>query len=692
MNSYRIGISGLVVSLSCCAPVNQADRGKVHADESVDAPISDRDGDGDPDSTDCAPEDSAVHDGAEELCNGIDDDCDGEVDEGTTGYVDADGDGFGALDALVSWCDAPDGAGLAEESGDCDDDDRLVHPGADDPPCDGLDQDCDRRGEYFYTTGGGRYETLDEALADVEDGAEVMVCAGTHPTHAALTRPISVTIAGETGNRGEVELDGQGAGTILYLAPGAVAAMRDLSMVNGRGDVWTDTEEGGAIAMFEATAELSNVAFIGNSASQGAAIVMYQDMDGDGGAATLRLHDALFEENMASLSGGALHVRGFYDAATIEISNTRFRQNTADQGYGGVLSLSGFGPTALTVTSTVFEENSAGVSGGAIDSSGFGDVSIELDEVVLVHNYADYGGGALAVGGHGRLDLALHSVLLEDNFAGHIGGAATVGGPGDLSAIVRDSSFIDNQTGSGDGGGLELGPHGSGVAELSGVVFSGNEAGGDGGALKVSPQGAMDVALSECSFTGNRAGWDGGAVRLSPQEDLEFRLQASEIHANQAHHDGGGLMLSVAKDVDVNVFLDEVDVTDNTASENAGGLKMQGPTASAFADSSSILEVEVSNSTIDGNTSGNVGGALFVNGHRPTLLMSNVTLTANQTGARRSCAVHLQMTASVMADDVHWGFSGDENAICDVVDTPLQVLDLMGVESVTCVEGACSAE
>ena len=112
--------ASVVARQSGSDPVNQADRGKVHKDESVDAPSSDRDGDGDPDSTDCAPEDSAVHDGAEELCNGIDDDCDGEVDEGTTGYVDADGDGFGALDAPVSWCDAPDGAGLAEESGDCD--------------------------------------------------------------------------------------------------------------------------------------------------------------------------------------------------------------------------------------------------------------------------------------------------------------------------------------------------------------------------------------------------------------------------------------------------------------------------------------------------------------------------------------------------------------------------------------------
>lgn len=50
-------------------------------------PPLDADGDGDPDTSDCAPEDPTVHHGAVELCNGIDDNCNGEVDE-----VDTDGD------------------------------------------------------------------------------------------------------------------------------------------------------------------------------------------------------------------------------------------------------------------------------------------------------------------------------------------------------------------------------------------------------------------------------------------------------------------------------------------------------------------------------------------------------------------------------------------------------------------------
>jgi Putative metal-binding motif len=52
----------------------------------------DRDGDGFTDCGDCDDSNPAVHPGATEVCNGIDDNCNGLVDEGPTGVVDTDGD------------------------------------------------------------------------------------------------------------------------------------------------------------------------------------------------------------------------------------------------------------------------------------------------------------------------------------------------------------------------------------------------------------------------------------------------------------------------------------------------------------------------------------------------------------------------------------------------------------------------
>ncbi len=89
---------------------------------------------------DCDDTDDAIHPGAVERCNGIDDDCDGADDPTYTWYADADGDGYGDDDALSTACELPVGAALV--GGDCDDADGSVHPDATEV-CNGRDDDCD---------------------------------------------------------------------------------------------------------------------------------------------------------------------------------------------------------------------------------------------------------------------------------------------------------------------------------------------------------------------------------------------------------------------------------------------------------------------------------------------------------------------------------------------------------------------
>ena len=95
-------------------------------------------------SDDCDDYNVSVHPGQTESCNGVDDDCDGQVDNGAAGapvwYADADGDGYGANDAPTVACEAPDDH--VHDSSDCDDRDPNVRPGVPEL-CDGIDNNCD---------------------------------------------------------------------------------------------------------------------------------------------------------------------------------------------------------------------------------------------------------------------------------------------------------------------------------------------------------------------------------------------------------------------------------------------------------------------------------------------------------------------------------------------------------------------
>lgn len=150
--------------------------------------LIDLDGDGYNSLVDCNDFDAGIHPGAAEVCDGIDQDCDGEADDGVLNtyyadldldgvgseymaveaceqpdqyvdiagdcaptdpdiglrhwYPDADGDGFGADGEPITQCDAPD-ASYVEQKGDCDDDAAAVNPGVPERSGDGVDDDCD---------------------------------------------------------------------------------------------------------------------------------------------------------------------------------------------------------------------------------------------------------------------------------------------------------------------------------------------------------------------------------------------------------------------------------------------------------------------------------------------------------------------------------------------------------------------
>ncbi len=125
---------------------------------------------------DCDDADPAVHPGAEEVCNGVDDDCDGVVDPPEmlppiTCYRDIDEDGWGIEDSTFESCACPEG--YATQTGDCNDDDPTIHPGATETWYDGVDQDCAGEDDFDADGDGWRVdEDCDDNDPAVHPGAE----------------------------------------------------------------------------------------------------------------------------------------------------------------------------------------------------------------------------------------------------------------------------------------------------------------------------------------------------------------------------------------------------------------------------------------------------------------------------------------------------------------------------------------
>jgi len=100
-------------------------------------------------SGDCDDRASHVYPTATEVCDGRDNNCDGQTDDEDSGlrgglswYADADGDGYGQEDARIAdnLCEGPpDSSAIA---GDCDDDDPSAHPGRSEDLEDGVDNNC----------------------------------------------------------------------------------------------------------------------------------------------------------------------------------------------------------------------------------------------------------------------------------------------------------------------------------------------------------------------------------------------------------------------------------------------------------------------------------------------------------------------------------------------------------------------
>lgn len=121
--------------------------------------------------------------GNNEVCDAVDNDCDGLVDDGLASdlwFPDADSDGYGVVGPDFQLSCAPV-AGRAKLTGDCADADAARHPGAIES-CDPIDWDCD--GDAFDNDSTDAFEYYRDADKDLYGDVLVLVtsCAAFPPS------------------------------------------------------------------------------------------------------------------------------------------------------------------------------------------------------------------------------------------------------------------------------------------------------------------------------------------------------------------------------------------------------------------------------------------------------------------------------------------------------------------------------
>jgi hypothetical protein len=357
-------------------------------------------------SDDCDDFNADINPDAIEICDGLDNDCDGLSDPPTaadapTWHLDDDADGFGVDTETTVACLQPAGV-WTEASGDCDDTDARIHPGAEEF-CDGADFDCD----------GAEAEGIATWFGVGEDAVDV-----TSHLEAGFFRRTELGRLGVCGGVWNTRLEFDISGLSASMGSSTV-------VIQGYGDPILDGGDDGRLVLVEggvSILEIDGLTLKNGEANRGAAIY--------GMSLDLRLSDMILSSNTTSGSGGAIYI----EDGNIELDDVTFRNNMSSGfgAHGGAIRLLEGDIEGANVT--FYNNDTAGFgSGGAIAINAG---SVTFADALFSQNDATYRGGAVV--------LFEGDLTLIDSSAAHnsalSGGAFYVGGVVDLEATTVDNN------------------------------------------------------------------------------------------------------------------------------------------------------------------------------------------------------------------------------------------------------------
>ena len=291
---------------------------------------------------DCNEQDTAINPGAEDICNGIDDDCDGTIAPEET---DDDGDGFVECDEWFGL----DGL----QAGDCDDAESTAYPSNLERCGDGIDNDCDTVVDLDGSVPTD-YATIQDAIDTAPEDSRICIEGGTYYEEPYLFEN-SITLVGAYD--GTTIIDGSGGE--LISVEDSTLTLQDLTLTNAAGaqgavlyglasDVTLDdvlvtaNDIGGGtyascyglITTVSGTTALTNVEITGNTADNclyngyGEAVLA-------GGETTIRgldVHDNEFQATYYSSAN--LYGLVYLHSGTADVDGLTIQDNATTAGYG----------------------------------------------------------------------------------------------------------------------------------------------------------------------------------------------------------------------------------------------------------------------------------------------------------------------------------------------------------------------
>ncbi len=613
-------------------------------------------------SGDCDDDDATVNPDSNELCNEVDDDCDGSIDESATDartwYADNDGDGYGDPDMSSTSCDQP--TGWVGNDNDCDDGDATVHPGAEEY-CDDVDDDCDGgvdeaavdQGTWYADSDGDGYGDASRTTTacdqpsgtsaddtDCDDGDSSI-----HPGAAEYCDGDDDDCDGTTdespvdGTTWYPDNDGDGYGDD---SSATVSCTRPANHSSTGGDC-DDSDATISPAATElcdgvdndcdGTDDDANAATLVKSTG---ATVDYTSIMG-AGSSTSAATVAISTDGTLTLCDGTYYVHLQAKTSDLSVVGLNGSGSTSIVVHGTDSVIEAFGSCSTLTLRGVTVSGGSATDGGGIDAGNHG-VALELDDVVVQNSSASSDGGGIYLSSG---TIAATDLVLSSNRAGSQGGGMYVY----AATVELDTVTVEDNTSTYSGGGLFLD-----VVTLTfdSVSVGGNVSGSYGGGAYIR---YAHAEIDSSEFSGNTADYGGGVMFYSSYA----YLWDSSVDDNEATGGpGGGVYASNGE-----VVLDSGWIEGNTATT---GTSFWGVGGGVFLNNASSFACYGSSSATEGvydNDADTYGGGAILYDDGSTLYSDTCDWGS---GSSDNSPDDVTVVEAAIA---YVGLGGDETFICD---------------------------